>query len=73
MQVELLDHMGDDLDVVNAARVSFAKFKEEMDAADEKLIRYLAREDHWSPFAHTSVKFRVRAPIFVARARAQGR
>lgn len=67
MQVELLDHMGDDLDVVNAARVSFAKFKEEMDAADEKLIRYLAREDHWSPFAHTSVKFRVRAPIFVAR------
>lgn len=67
MQVELLDYMGDDLDVVNAARVSFAKFKEEMDAADEKLIGYLAREDHWSPFAHTSLKFRVRAPIFVAR------
>lgn len=67
MQVDLLDYMGDDLDVVNAARVSFAKFKEKMDAADEKLIRYLANEDHWSPFAHTSIKFRVSAPIFVAR------
>lgn len=67
MHVDLLDHMGDDLDVVNAARVSFAKFKEEFDPADDKLIDYLAREDHWSPFAHTSVKFRVRAPIFVAR------
>jgi len=67
MMVELLDHMGDDLDVVNAARVSFAKFKEEMDAADEKLIKYLSNEDHWSPFAHTSIKFRVKAPIFVAR------
>ena len=67
MQVELLDHMGNDLDVVNAARVSFAKFKEEMDESDEKLISYLAREDHWSPFAHTSLKFRVHAPIFVAR------
>lgn len=67
MQVDLLDYMGDDLDVVNAARVSFAKFKEEMDASDEKLIGYLAREDHWSPFAHTSLKFRVKAPIFVAR------
>ncbi len=67
MHVDLLDHMGDDLDVVNAARVSFAKFKEEFDPSDDKLIDYLAREDHWSPFAHTSVKFRVRAPIFVAR------
>ena len=44
MQVELLDHMGDDLDVVNAARVSFAKFKEEMDESDEKLIGYLAND-----------------------------
>ena len=67
MHVDLLDHMGNDLDVVNAARVSFAKFKEEFDPSDDKLIDYLAREDHWSPFAHTSVKFRVRAPIFVAR------
>lgn len=67
MQVDLLDHMGDDLAVVNAARVSFAKYKDEMSPADEKLIGYLAREDHWSPFAHTSLKFRVKAPIFVAR------
>ena len=60
--------MGSDLSVVNAARVSFAtkheEFKEEQ---DEKLIRYLAKHDHWSPFAHCSMQFHVRAPVFVAR------
>jgi len=68
MKVKLIDHMGSDLSVVNAARVSFAtkheEFKEEQ---DEKLIRYLAKHDHWSPFAHCSMQFHVRAPVFVAR------
>lgn len=65
--VEYLDHMGDDCAVVNAARVSFAKEVEELSAADEKLIKYLAEHKHWSPFAHTSVKVRVSNPIFLAR------
>lgn len=67
MQVELEDHMGTDLSVVNAARVSFAKRKTVLDEADKKLIAYLARHNHWSPFAHTCLSFRVTAPIFVAR------
>ena len=67
MQVELEDHMGTDLSVVNAARVSFAKRKTALDEADKKLIAYLAKHNHWSPFAHTCLSFRVTAPIFVAR------
>lgn len=67
MNVNLIDHMGSDLSVVNAARVSFGKAKETLDLADEKLIGYLARHEHWSPFAHTALSFRVTAPIFVAR------
>lgn len=67
MSVELTDHMGSDLSVVNAARVSFSKFKEDMDDGDAKLIRYLADHNHWSPFAHATLSFRIKAPIFVAR------
>ena len=59
--------MGDDLSVVNAARVSFDKVHIEMEPNDEKLIKYLADHNHWSPFAHTSLQFHIRAPIFVAR------
>jgi thymidylate synthase (FAD) len=59
--------MGDDLSVVNAARVSFDKVHLEMETGDEKLIKYLADHNHWSPFAHTSLQFHIRAPIFVAR------
>lgn len=59
--------MGSDLDVVNAARVSFHKESEEFSNDDAKLIAYLALHNHWSPFSHCSVKFRVKAPIFVAR------
>ena len=59
--------MGSDLTVVNAARVSFGKNKEVFEASDEKLISFLARHNHWSPFAHCSVQFRIKAPIFVAR------
>jgi thymidylate synthase (FAD) len=67
MEVELIDKMGSDLTVVNAARVSFGKNKEMFEASDEKLISFLAKHNHWSPFAHCSVQFRIKAPIFVAR------
>lgn len=83
MSVEYVDHMGSDLSVVNAARVSFdkqsdwevssnAKFSGDeeihiLSGKDEKLIAYLAKHNHWSPFAHCSVSFRCKAPIFVAR------
>jgi len=59
--------MADDLSVVNAARVSFARRKEAMDESDEGLIRFLLREKHGTPFEHNSFRFHVRAPIFVAR------
>jgi len=65
--VKLVDHMGSDLSVVNAARVSFGKRKEVFDDADEKLITYLAEHDHTSPFRHTALTFHVKAPIFVFR------
>ena len=67
MDVELIDHMGSDASVVNAARVSFGKRIKEMSEGDTKLIRYLATHNHWSPFGHASVQFRIKAPIFVAR------
>jgi len=68
MRVEYVDHMGSDVNVVNAARVSFAKEVKEIDVAkDKKLINYLAKHNHWSPLAHTSVSIRVKAPIFMAR------
>jgi thymidylate synthase (FAD) len=65
--VRLDDSMADDLSVVNAARVSFARRKEEMDDSDAGLIRFLMRERHGTPFEHNSFRFHVRAPIFVAR------
>jgi thymidylate synthase (FAD) len=65
--VELLCSMGDDLMVVNAARVSFAKESKELVEADKKLIRYLARNGHITPFFHPQVQFRLKMPIFVAR------
>lgn len=95
IKVELLDHMGDDLAVVDAARVSFNKKSEwarfncydchnsvqeacrdscacveegaqafkTLTTADQKLIKFLAEHDHWTPFAHTALKFRVAAPV----------
>jgi len=87
--VEYLDHMGTDLDVCNAARVSFAKesqwdytnsrcvdenfnpipehSEKALSEQDQKLIKYLAEHNHWSPFSHCYLKFRIKAPIFVAR------
>ena len=66
-QVSQRDSMGSDLTVANAARVSFAKHKEELDEGDEKLIKYLAKHGHWSPFAHVSQQLKIDAPIFIAR------
>ena len=74
--VELLDWCGDDLSVVNAARVSFSKQSSwtdtdticmELPEKDAKLIKYLAKHKHKSPFNHCFMSFRVKAPIFVAR------
>ena len=68
MEVELIDHMGSDLSVVNAARVSFAKVHKKFDEkSDTGLINYLAKHNHWSPFGHASMQFHIKAPIFVAR------
>lgn len=65
--VELLEVFGDDLTVVNAARVSFDKVSESLTEADQKLIRYLAKHEHVSPFFHPQVRMRIKMPIFVAR------
>ena len=65
--VELLESMGNDLMVVNAARVSFAKVSNELTEGDVKLIKYLARHNHITPFFHPQVQFRLKMPIFVAR------
>jgi thymidylate synthase (FAD) len=86
MEVLLVDHMGDDLTVVNAARVSFAKESAAQDneytdieynswsgsipvllESDKKLINYLGKHNHWSPFGHCQLQFRIKAPVFVAR------
>jgi thymidylate synthase (FAD) len=83
--VEYVSHMGDDLTVVNAARVSFAKesewvyeesgdppygnaikpYAKKLSDRDRKLIDYLAKHNHWTPFAHPQITFRVKAPIFI--------
>lgn len=75
MKAQYVDHMGSDLSVVNAARVSFDKTSEwdwidddlggypVLKDADARLIRYLARHNHWTPFAHTSVTLRMQAPV----------
>ena len=76
--VEYVDHMGSDLTVVNAARVSFNKesdweseqawtgFREhKLTDRDQKLISYLAKHNHWTPFAHPQITLRIKAPIFV--------
>lgn len=67
ISVELIDSMGDDLRVANVARTSFAKWKEESDENDVRLINYLARHEHTSPFRHTAITLRCSVPIFLAR------
>ncbi len=73
--IRVLDHgfvrldgvMADDLSVANAARVSFARRKTELDESDEGLIRFLMRDRHGTPFEHNAFRYHVRCPIFVAR------
>lgn len=65
--VRLVDHMGSDLTVVNAARVSYAKESKELNDRDIRLIKYLAREGHTSPFRHAILQFEIYAPLMVAR------
>ncbi len=67
IKVEMIDKMGTDLSVVNAARVSYAKIKGQFEDKDKKLISFLVKHGHWSPFAHASLQFRIKAPVFVAR------
>ena len=79
MQVKLIDNMGSDLTVVNAARVSFNKeskwesitpagpVENVLTEKDERLINYLANHNHWTPFGHCFIQFRIKAPVFVAR------
>lgn len=67
MKVELIDSAGGDLSVVNSARVSFAKEVSEMDTKDEKLINYLAKHYHDTPFRHNFIQLRCQVPLFLAR------
>ena len=66
-RVKLISHSGSDLDIVNCARVSYAKESEDLSEQDSKLIKYLLDHNHGSPFEHTYLKFFIKAPIFVVR------
>lgn len=74
IKVEMIDYMGSDLTVVNSARVSFSKvsnFQENglLSSTDSKLINYLAKHKHFTPFTHPQITLRETVPIFVARQR----
>ena len=65
--IEVVDSLGNDLTVVNSARVSFGKRKSVWSAADRRLVKYLAKYKHYSPFRHLQVQFHIKAPEFVMR------
>lgn len=65
--IEVVDKLGSDLTVVNSARVSFGKRKTVFDDSDRKLVKFLAKHKHWSPFRHLVVQFHIKAPEFVMR------
>jgi thymidylate synthase (FAD) len=65
--VELVDHMGDAVTVVNAARISHGRQVQSLGEADERLLRYLWDHEHTSPFRHVQLQFHIKAPIFVLR------
>ncbi len=65
--VELVRVSGSDLDIANAARVSYGKISESLSERDEKLINFLMEHNHTSPFEHNQLSFRIKAPIFIAR------
>ena len=67
MKVELIDSSGGDLSVVNSARVSFNKESTEMTGQDERLINYLAKHRHDTPFRHNFIQLRCSVPLFLAR------
>ena len=67
MKAELLNYFGNDLMVVNAARVSYGKSKNDIDQKDEKLINFLVEHKHVAPFRHAQLQFRIECPIFVER------
>ena len=66
-RVDYVNHMGDDLTVVNSARVSFGVEKEELDAKDRKLINYLIRHKHTSTLEHNLITFRFCVPLFCSQ------
>ena len=63
--IELVQHMGEDITVVNSARVSFGVEKEEIDEKDEKLINYLVKHKHTSTLEHNIATFRIKVPLFI--------
>ena len=65
--IEVIDHLGDDLTVVNSARVSFGKRKTTYEEGDKKLVTFLAKNKHYSPFRHMIIQFHIKAPEFVMR------
>jgi thymidylate synthase (FAD) len=65
--IELIRASGSDLDVVNAARVSYGKVSTQLSERDKKLINFLMKYDHTSPFEHNQLSFRVKAPMYVVR------
>jgi thymidylate synthase (FAD) len=66
-RIELISHMGSDLDIVNDARASFDRMSTKLDEKDTKLIHYLIKHQHTSPFRGVVFKFKVKAPLFVCR------
>jgi len=65
--MELVDSMGGDLSIVNSARVSYNKYSAEFEEKDKKLIKFLAKHKHWTPFEQNALTFRVKCPIYIAR------
>ena len=65
IKVEYVDHMGDDLRVVNAARISFDNQKDQFDAKDEKLTNYLAKHKHYTPFEHCFLSVEIHCPLYI--------
>ena len=64
-KVEYVEHMGSDISIVNAARVSFGKHKDKLDDKDKKLIKYLIKHKHTSTLEHCLVTFRLKVPLFI--------
>lgn len=66
-KIELIDYMGNDLSIVNDARASFEKTSDNLDDRDVKLINYLIKHEHTSPFRGVTFKFKVKAPLYICR------